>query len=348
MKPIRVAVIGCGVIAPLHIECYQALNQVEVTWLCDLDPEKASRLARQFAVGQTTTDAAEVFRAPDVDAVSICTDHASHADLAIAALRQGKDVLCEKALTQNAETLQRLLDAAGEFPERVVGGVFQHRFDPVNREVRAILAEGLLGTLLTATMQLRCFRSNEYYARDAWRGTWKTEGGSVLINQAIHFIDQLLWITGGMDRAAAMIANLTHRNAIETEDTAAAVLKLKCGAIGTLTATASSHLGWEALLAFHGTDGALEIHNDKIARVSFKDPAVEDAVRARLDQAGTPRGAQAGKGYYGTGHPAQIADFIDAVRERRPPFVTLESAAETVRAVFDIYRAAGVAPGAAT
>lgn len=340
MKPVRVAIIGCGVIAPLHVECYQSVKNVEVTWLCDLVPGKSRALADRFGVANTTADAMDIFKASDVDAVSICTDHGSHADLVVAALENGKDVLCEKALAQNEVNLTRMLEAVTQHPERIASGIFQHRFDPINREIRAILQEGHFGTLLTAAMQMRCFRSNAYYAADPWRGTWAHEGGSVLINQAIHYIDQLLWLTGGMDHVVGMTANRTHEGVIETEDTAVAVLKLKCGALAILEATASSNLHWEPSLAFHGTAGALEIRNDIITKLNFTDKTLEGILRDRLAEATTPKGAEAGKNYYGPGHPSQIADFIEAVRTRRPPFVTLQSAAETVQTVFDIYQSA--------
>ncbi len=340
MKPVRVGVIGCGVIAPLHIESFQAVEGVEIAWLCDRVPEKAERLAKQFNVARTTPDARDVFQDASVDAVSICTDHASHADLAIAALDHGRDILCEKALAQSPDNLDRMLAAAARHPERIAAGVFQHRFDPINRELRTILEEGRIGALLTATMHLRCFRSNDYYAADAWRGTWAEEGGSVLINQAIHYIDQLLWLTGGMDTVLGMIANRTHQDVMETEDTAAAIMRLSCGALATLEATASSHLGWEATLAFHGSAGAIEVRNDVVTKLDCADKTIEERLRNRLAEAVAPKPPEAGKAYYGPGHPAQIGDFIDAVRTRRPPEVTLESAAETVRAVHAIYASA--------
>ena len=84
----------------------------------------------------------------------------------------------------------------------------------------------------------------------------------------------------------------------------------------------------------------IDIRDDKPLKVDFRDKAVEAAVKTRLDEAVAPKPAAVGKAYYGTGHLAQIADFAEAVRDRRPPFVTAESAAETLRTVFDIYDSA--------
>ena len=340
MKPIRVGIVGCGVIAPTHAACYRKHADVQLTWASDLDLDKARALARDFEIPQVTADVRQMLEAPDVDLVSICTDHASHAPITCAALAAGRHVLCEKALAHDTAGLDAMLQAGDAHPERVFAGIFQHRHEPLNQRLRDLIRGGALGTLLTAGMQMRCWRGADYYRGDAWRGTWSREGGAVLINQAIHYIDQLLWLTGGAESAVAMIGNLTHRNVIETEDTAAAVLKLRCGALGVIEATASSHLNWESNLSFHGDQGAIDIRDDKPLKVDFRDKAVEAAVKARLDEAIAPKGAEAGKTYYGTGHLAQIADFAEAVRDRRAPYVTAESAADTLGTVFDIYDSA--------
>lgn len=340
MQPIRVAVIGCGVIGPVHLECYQQIDFVKIQWVCDIVAERAQKTAEKFQVPHWTTNLSEVLADPTVQAVSICTDHASHVAIAIAALQAGKDILCEKCLTQNRATLSKLLDAVQQYPERITSGVFQHRFDPIHRATHEILQEGLLGTLLTASATLRCFRSNDYYQADAWRGTWAFEGGSALINQAIHFTDLLLWQTGGASKATAFIANRTHQGVIETEDAVVAALQLRCGALGLLEVTSSSHLGWENTLAFHGSQGSLEIRDDHPIKVKFSDPEVEKQVQSRLDSALAPQGTEAGKIYYGSGHPAQILDFAEAVRDRRAPYVPLVSAAETAATVFSIYESA--------
>ena len=337
MKKVRVGIIGCGVISATHIECYRAIPGVEVTWLCDLRADRVAERAAKYGIRKTTREAAEVFAARDVDAVSICTDHASHAALSLAALEAGKDILCEKIPANNRANLRRMLAAAKSHSERVFSCVFQHRFDPVNLKMREILASGVLGRLLTADVMLRCYRSDDYYRGDDWRGTWKYEGGSVLVNQAIHYIDQLLWQVGSPAVPVGFHANLAHRGVIETEDTAVAALRFRNGALGTLEATCASNLGWESTLSYHGTEGSIDLRDDKPAKVSFRDPAVEERVRRELVEATAPRHDISGKTYYGSGHLAQLADFVDAVRTRREPAVTIADAARTADFIFRIY-----------
>ncbi len=338
MTPVRVGIIGCGVIAPTHASAFQKLPGVQLTWACDLVEGKAHKLASDFSIPQNTTDFRRLLRASDVDLVSVCTDHASHAKIAAAALKADKHVLCEKVLAHRPAGVDAIVAAAAARPDRVCSGVFQHRFEPLNRRIRALISEGALGTMLTASVRMRCLRTDAYYASDAWRGTWAQEGGSVLINQAIHYIDALRWIMGGVAEVCGVHANRTHAAVIETEDTAAAAVVFTSGAVGTIEATCSSHNGWESALFFQGDQGAVEIFNDRLSRVDFKDTARGEQIRADLEAATSDRIEGPGKTYYGAGHPAQLADVVDAVRTGRPPYVTAASAAETADLVLGIYR----------
>lgn len=338
--PLNVAIIGCGVIGPAHAESYLRCPEVRVAVACDRQPQRAEALARRFGDARVETDAARVFADPGIDAVSICTDHASHAALVIAALEAGKHVLCEKALATSSADLDRMTAAAARQPRLVAAGVLQHRFDPTHRLARTLIQEAALGTLLTASLRMCCKRTDEYYRMDKWRGTWAEEGGSLLINQAIHYVDQLAWIAGGVEAVAAQIANRTHQGVIETEDTAVAALRLRHGALGSIAATSSSHLEWEAILTFNGHEGLLELRNGSLSRAEFADPLRQAEVQHRFTALADPQAASSAKAYYGPSHPSQVADFVDAIRESRPPEVSLAQARAPVDLVLGIYESA--------
>ena len=340
---VRVAVIGCGVISELHLRCYAHNPAAKVVAVCDLIPDRARRAAEERAPGaRWTTKAAEIFADPAIDAVSICTDHASHCALACAALAAGKHVLCEKSLARTAADLERMLAAAKARPDLVAAAVFQHRFEPLPRVLHDLVAEGAFGRLLTAAGSLYTFRGNDYFEKDAWRGTKKGEGGSVLINQSIHYFDLLLWIAGGADAARAYAANLGHQGVIETEDTISVALHLRNGALGSFVATSAGMRQWETDLVFQGTDGSVEMRDDKLFSLVLADKAAERRVRARVDKA-LAAGAKLfpkGKSYYGTGHQAQIDDFVRAVRTGARPAITFADAAESDAMVFAAYGSA--------
>lgn len=334
---LRCGIIGCGVIAPAHVQCYQMQDDVEVVWACDLIEEKARALAEKFGIPNVTTDYRDVMADADVEAVSVCTDHASHAPITVAALDGGKHVLCEKALAASRRGMDEMFAAAGRRPDLVFEGVFQHRFDAVNRCLKDLVEAGAFGQLLTAGVQMRCLRTKDYYRGDSWRGTWDKEGGAVMINQAIHFLDLLLWLVGPAEALCGAHTNLTHSDVIETEDTAVAILRFASGALGTVEATCSSHLGWEPTVSIHGTLGSVDMRNDNTLKVAFTDPEMTEKVKSDLSAALHQHESSSGKSYYGGGHPAQIADFVDAIRDKRPPFIPARSARHTVDVVLGIY-----------
>jgi predicted dehydrogenase len=336
-SPLRCGIIGCGVIAPTHAESFRLQEDIEIKWACDVVEHKAREFAETYGIPNVTADYQEVMDDSEVDCVSICTPHASHSPIAVAALDGGKHVLCEKALGATRQGMDAMFRAHEHHSDLVFSGVFQHRFDGINRLLRRLVEEGAFGTVLTAGVQMRCLRTNDYYHGDEWRGTWDQEGGSVLINQAIHFIDSLLWIMGGARQVCGAHKNITHQGVIETEDCAVASLRFRCGALGTLEATASSHLDWEPTISVHGTEGSLDLRHGEPVKLVFDDPAREEKVRAEIAQAADSEGVEAGKDYYGTGHAAQIADFVAAIREGREPFVPAMDARHAVDVVLGIY-----------
>jgi predicted dehydrogenase len=335
---IKCGVVGAGVIAPAHIESLQLLPDVEVSFICDLIEEKARAVSQKYGIDKIGTDYREMLDDKELDCICVCTDHASHSPITVDALDSGKHVICEKSLAASLAGLDAMLEAHKRNPNQVFCGVFQHRFDQVFRYLKSLIDEDALGTVLTAGINALCFRSDEYYQGDKWRGTWNEEGGSVLINQAIHYLDLLNWISGGIESLGASYQNLTHQESIETEDTATASVKFKSGALGTVSATCSSHLGWDMNIGFYGTEGSVEIRNGELVRVMFKDPEREQEVKTGFSKCKDLNQLNSLKSYYGSGHPGQLADFINAVRQGTEPFVTGESAAETVKIVMAIYR----------
>ena len=337
MNTIKCGIIGCGVIAPSHIESYQNLPGAEVSAVCDLVEKKAMSMAERYRIATTCTDYRKMLDNPEIEAVSVCTDHASHARIVVDALNAGKHVICEKALGISPRDLDAMAAAHRQHPELVFAGVFQHRFEKLNRYVKGLIDRGAFGTLSAMTLNSWLLRTNDYYRQDAWRGTWADEGGSLLINQAIHYIDLLNWFSGGVEALCAKCENLAHQGIIETEDAAAVTLKFRHGHVGVICATSSSVEEWRHVITISGSKGHLEMCNDEISYFKFQDKAMHDEVANHLQQCREEKLIESNKDYYGQGHPAQIKDFIDAIREKRQPYVSAELARQTVDIVLACY-----------
>ena len=345
MKTIHIGIIGCGVIAPAHIESYLLLPDVKIDWACDLLPERAGKIAQRYGIPKTTTVATDVFSDPEVDGVSICTPHDAHAPLCVQALASGKDVLCEKPLSSSPEGLSSMLKAAEQYPDGIFAAIFQHRFTFLYQTLKELIENGKFGKPLTAAMRHHCLRTPEYYRKDAWRGTWAHEGGGTLINQSIHFLDLLQWVMGGVQDCQGFFANIGHRDVIETEDTLVGTLRFRNGALGTIETTNASNLSWETSIDIHGTEGSVEIRDDEIRQAVFTDPDARRLLEKAIEKDKANASKMVGKAYYGLGHPANIADFVSSVRNRTRPYVDVRDAAVTTALVHKLYAASRRARG---
>jgi predicted dehydrogenase len=337
-EKIHCAIIGCGVIAPVHADSYHLCDNVELSWACDIVKDNAIQFAKRYGITQVDTDYHKILEDPLVDCVSVCTDHGSHAVIVNDAFRAGKHVLCEKALSTTPENLTGMLKTHKEHPSITFVAVFQHKFDASFRLLKELIDTNVFGKVLTINCHHHFFRREDYYKTDAWRGTIAGEGGAACINQAIHFIDVVNWVSGGFSDVCGFCDNKTHGTTIETEDTAVAAIKFTSGAMGTLALSSSCNLNWDHRISVFGTAGSLEPRDSQLHFISFADKTTEKSISDRYKDIVEQKKISSGKDYYGLSHSAQIADFIDAVRLGQTPFVTGESAAATVRFVFDLYR----------
>ena len=162
--------------------------------------------------------------AQELDVVVVATPHPSHAELTIAALEAGAHVLCEKPLAPEVREADAMI-AAADRAGRLLGVCFQQRFRPVIAAARRLVDEGRLGALVRASIVDPLYRPNAYYRTADWRGTWKGEGGGVLMNQAPHTLDLLCHLAG----PPATVWGVAQRRAqpMEAEDTATALLVVR-------------------------------------------------------------------------------------------------------------------------
>jgi len=248
---IGAAVIGLGV-GRSHAEAYAQLQETELVAVCDANEARLRPIAEQYGC-RAYTAVDELLADKDVHLVSVATPHPSHAELAIRAMRAGKHVVVEKPMTIDLGQADRMIATARE-TGRTLATIFQRRFWPAAMGARRAIDEGKIGRPVLGTCALSWWRTEAYYKRDAWRGRWDTEGGGVLVNQAIHAIDMFQWLMGGeAEEVVGRWSNLTHPY-LEVEDNAAAVIRFAGGALGVLSATTSARLSRNAFVV-HGSKG---------------------------------------------------------------------------------------------
>jgi predicted dehydrogenase len=228
VKPIRFGVVGLGVMGQEHARVIKSNPLLNLAGATDAQPATGRKVAAELGC-KWFDSADEMVRSGEVDAVVIATPHWQHAELAVNALKGGLHVLCEKPLSVTVEQSDRVLEAAAQSRGMFVV-VHQKRFEPAFLFVKQLLDSGELGSLYRCSMIESAWRSESYYRSSPWRGTWRGEGGGVLLNQAPHILDRYAWLCGMPETVTARCDTTLHD--IEVEDTASAILHHANGAHG--------------------------------------------------------------------------------------------------------------------
>ncbi len=341
------AIIGLGKVARTHAEALRAVPRSRFVAVQTRDPSKAAEFHAQYGV-LTYTSLEEMLADPDVQVVTICTPHPLHAEQAIMAANAGKHVLVEKPMATTVADCDRMIQAARRAGVKL-GVISQRRFYPPVLRVKEAIEAGKIGEPVLGVLMMFGWRSPEYYGMDDWRGTWRGEGGGVLVNQAVHQLDLLQWMMGPVAELFGYAENLNHPY-IEVEDTALAVLRFRNGALGNIVVSNAQRPGMYGKIHIHGRSGAsvgvqTEGGSSFIAGVTGEvEPPVNDLWTVlgeehllgewQEEDRATARSIDT-MSYY---HYLQIAEFIDAVLENREPAVNGEEGRKAVEIFEAIYR----------
>lgn len=332
------ALIGCGRVAPCHADAFALVEDMELLWACDVVPERSAQLAQQYGFKRQGT-MREALGDPEVSHVVLALPHHLHAPLARFSLEAGKHVLVEKPFSIEVQEGREVVFMA-DHHQRVVAPVSQHRFDPALVHIKSLLEQEALGRLHLVRAHLECFRTPDYYAD--WRGKWDTEGGSVLINQAYHVADQLLWMAGPVKDLSARMTTMATET-METEDVLVASLAFESGALGALSVNGASGSLWDSYIELCGSHGAIAFdlaYPNKIHRLRLQSRKLWKSSQAYFDEliasAPPPPPSLA---YYGITHRQQASDFVALTRGRGSRGASAQEAIATVDLIQRIYAA---------
>lgn len=339
-RDLRVGVIGCGMISRNHIESYQSMDRVQVVAVADLDPAAVERVAEKHGIPVAVVEIDRIWDL-DLDVVSICTPHPTHESLVLAAAAHGVHVVCEKPMSIDLAAASRMV-AACEDAGVELTVLFQRRFWPAAQEIRAAVDDGPLRDPILGQCSVMLHRDPSYYSRDEWRGTWRTDGGGVLMTQAIHYIDLLQWFMGDVHEVFGRVSTFKHGASIEVEDSAVGTLLFASGAMATIQASTAigPALGAQVrvtgrngttaqLTEFpEGSDGRVDLWAQGEAIASSPSHPAEAAPNADLstiNQKLIPH------------HRSQLEDFVDALRTGRRPTISGPDSMKALKILLAIY-----------
>lgn len=190
-KKIKIGIIGVGSISEAHILAYQNLPDVEIYAFCDINEERLKDMGERYGVTHLFTDKEEMLAIPEIDAVSVCTWNSQHAPCAIAALKAGKHVMCEKPMAMNAKEAEEMKKTAEESGKLLMIG-FVRRYKESTQVLKEFSENGTIGDIYyTKATYLR-----RHGNPGGWFGDKSRSGGGPLIDLGVHVIDMARFVMG--------------------------------------------------------------------------------------------------------------------------------------------------------
>lgn len=304
--------IGAGMaFRPHALSLLDLAARVEVVGVFSRSEARRGEVAESY--GFTTADSIDgLLRDDRVDCVLVLTPANAHLDIVGRGARAVKHILLEKPVEVDVARAEAVVAAARDADVQL-GVTLHYRTRANARYLAALVADGSLGKLVTASASIRWWRTQAYYDEPG-RGTLARDGGGVLITQAIHALDLFMSLTGSIVSVAAMTAtSRAHR--MECEDVACAAVRFANGAIGSIAATTASFPGFPERLELV-YDKATALLEGEALSLFWHDGSSEHR----------PAGSSHGGGadpmaYTHEHHRAVLDDFMDALDHGRPPLI---------------------------
>lgn len=324
------AIIGCGAIARLHADALRNTKKARLIGVFDEVSAYAEKFAQEKRCG-IFTSLEELLSDDSVDVVSICTPSGLHAEQAVAVANAKKHLVIEKPMAITKEQLSAVVSAVQKNGVKCEV-ISQFRFIEPVRKIKNAIDGGKLGVIYHADFRLPYFRSQEYYDKGAWRGTWAMDGGGALMNQGIHGVDVIQYLMGGIKSVYADCRTM-GRN-IEVEDSVNALVEYENGAIGVIQATTLAYPGFQKTIEITAENGCVVLTEDAITAWEVKGEEYEvsggSAINAGADPMAIPP----------TYHTLQFEDIISAIENDVKPIVNENDGEEIAKIVLAIYESA--------
>lgn len=332
-KKLNFALVGCGRIATRKHAPVLAneLQEAELVAVCDIIPEKAKKLGRAYDVPFYVDYHEMAEKHPEIDVFNILTEGGNHTKPVVDLAKYGKHFVIEKPMALKIEDADKMLKVTKKNNSRLFV-VMQNRYNYPVMKLKEAIDQGRFGKIFMGTIRVRWCREQKYFDMDAWRGTWKLDGG-VFASQASHHLDLLEWLVGDIESVFAKTANVFAD--IEAEDTGVVVVKFKNGALGTIEATnATRPTDVEGSVSVLGEKGMVEIGGFAVNEMKIW----QFKRRRVLDDEAVNKYRTAPPSVYGFGHQQYLRDVIKAIVNNKPAFVDGEIGRKDLNLTHAIYK----------
>ena len=329
MKPIGIAMAGSGTVAGVHAAALQEIPEARLIGVWSRTAEKTQKYAVQYHIrGYGTYE--DLLMDHEVQAVILCLPSGYHADYGVKAARAKKHLIVEKPIDVSIVKARTLIEACRKNQVKL-SVIFQNRYTPAAQRIREAIDQDLLGKLILGDAYVKWYRSSDYYKSNPWRGTKAIDGGGALMMQAIHTIDLLQWLMGGVKSVTGFIKTSTHK--IESEDIGVAAVEYPNGAIGVIEGSTAVQPGFKERIEIHGEKGSIVLEGGNIREWKIEGCNESDYVDAEK----IVYGSASSPAISHVNHKAQLEEIISAIQLNREPLVNGEEGLKSLQIVLGIY-----------
>jgi len=330
-KHFRVALVGCGRISANHFEALSKIDGLELVAVCDVVEERARAAGEAWNV-PWFVNYEQMLAAVPCDVVTIATPSGLHPQHGAIAARQGKHVVSEKPMAITLSAADELVQACDDAGVHLFV-VKQNRLNATIQLLKRALDKGRFGRLYMVNATVRWTRPQEYYDQAKWRGTWEFDGGAFM-NQASHYVDLVQWLMGPVESVMAKTATMARR--IEAEDSGAAILKFRNGAIGVLEVTMLTFpKNLEGSITLLGEKGSVKIGGTAVNKIEHWQFADYDDDDKLVDAANTNPTS-----VYGFGHEPYYRNVLKVLRGEAVPDTDGRAGRKSLELILGIYESA--------
>ncbi|MEX2181801.1 MAG: Gfo/Idh/MocA family oxidoreductase [Gemmatimonadaceae bacterium] len=327
----RVAFVGCGRISGNHFEALSRIEGLSLVAVCDVVEERAQAAGEKWGVPWFKSQEKMLADVP-CDVVSIATPSGLHPAHGVLAAKAGKHVVSEKPMAislASADALVAACDAAGVH----LFVVKQNRLNPSVQLLRRAIEKGRFGRIFMVNATVRWARPQEYYDQAPWRGTWEFDGGAFM-NQASHYVDLVQWLVGPVESVMAKTATMARR--IEAEDSGAAILRFRNGAIGVMEVTMLTYpRNYEGSITIIGERGTARLGGTAVNRIEHWQFADYDDDDKLIEASSTTPGS-----VYGFGHEPYYRNVLKVLRGEASPDTDGRGGRKSLELILGIYESA--------
>ena len=346
-KIYNISIAGCGKVAHIHARAIKNIPNARLAGVWSRTPATAKSFASVWKA-KPFISIKQMVLETESDLVIVCTPHPFHRQPAVEAAEAGANVLVEKPLASDLQDCDAIINAC-KIRYGKLGVISQRRWLQPAKRVREAIDAGKIGKPVLGVVTMLGWRDKAYYDADAWRGTWKDEGGGVLVNQSPHQLDLLLWYMGEVEEVYGIWRNLNHPY-IEVDDTALAIVRFRNGAIGNILVSNSQKPGLFGKVHIHGENGAsVGVQTDGGAMfiagmTGVAEPPVNDLWTIPGEEKLLKKWVREDTEFFSRHDPMdyymqlQIQDFLKAIEEDSQPSVSGDDGRKVVELFTAIYR----------